>query len=496
MAQARRARRRQPVFVSAWKPKQRPLLTLSDQGAPVTIEPGLFGIGGRDRSWNAHAENFISANRPQLAALDVRPELAAETHEIALRLCPGGTVGAIPLRTPDTRKVAGGVVVRPRFGWDGIGPLLQQIGWVASPRVLEMPLVPGSAREVPPWVLAGPVLQRLASLLREIRKGFRMHEEVRQAPRGQILWQRYVTEQMSRGAFHQVPCRFPELGPDALLRAYLRWGLERVHRSLVPYAVIDLIARRLSEQAEGLLNSLKDTSARAPDRRTLDQLMRGVGLPSAVLQRGLQALGWIVDERGLAGAAETNGLAWALPMHELFERWVEHVACIWAREFGGEVLTGRSDETVVPIEWDRGAHGSLRSLVPDLVVRHQDHVYVIDAKYKGHFQEFDDARWLALSKELRNEHRHDLHQVLAYASLFGGAEITAILVYPMFERTWSRLAEVGRTVIQASLSGAGRPIRLALAGVPVRLPEGVSVATVARTLDALRASETLAGEAA
>ena len=429
-------------------------------------------------------------------ALDVQPELVAKTSEIALRLRPGGVVGAVPLRTPDTRKVAGGVVVRPRFGWEGIGPLLQQIGWVASPRVLEMPLVPGSAREVPPWVLAGPMLQRLASLLREIRKGFRMHEEVRQAPRGQILWQRYVTEQMSHGAFHQVPCRFPELGPDALLQGYLRWGLERVHRSLVPYAVADLIARRLVEQAEGLLHALKDTGARAPDRRTLDQLMRGVGLPSAVLQRGLQALGWIVDERGLAGAAETDGLAWALPMHELFERWVEHVARTWARGFGGQVLAGRADETVVPIEWARGAHGSLRSLVPDLVVRHQDHVYVIDAKYKGHFQELDDARWLAFSQELRDEHRHDLHQVLAYASLFEGAEITAVLVYPMFERTWSRLAEHRRTVTQASLAGGGRRVHLALAGIPVRLPETVSVSEVARSLDGLRASGSSAGGAA
>lgn len=489
MARARRSRRRQPAFVPAWKPKQRPLLRLSDQGAPVPIDPGLFGIGGRDRGWNAHAENFISANRPQLTALDIQPEFAAQAREIALRLRPGGVVGAVPLRTPDTRKVAGGVVVRPRFGWEGIGPLLQQIGWVASPRVLELPLVPGSAREVPPWVLAGPVLQRLASLLREIRKGFRMHEDVRQVPRGQILWQRYVAEQASRGAFHQMPCRFPELGPDALLRSYLRWGLERVHRSLVPYAVVDSIARRLSEQAEGLLVGLRDASARAPDRRTLDQLLRGAGLPSAVLQQGLQALAWIVDERGLAGAAETDGLAWALPMHELFERWVEHVVRLWGREFGGQVLAGRAHETVVPIDWDRRAHGSMKSLVPDLVVRHQDRVYVIDAKYKGHFQEFDDARWLALSEELRDEHRCDLHQVLAYASLYEAAEMTAVLVYPMRERTWTRLAERGRTVVQARLSGGGRLLRLALAALPLRTPEAGSISTVVRSLDRLRATD-------
>ncbi len=496
MARTRRGGRRRQVFVSAWKPKRRPLITLSDQGTPVSIEPELFGIGGRDRSWNAHAENFISANRPQLAALEVQPEFAAQTSEIALRLRPGGVVGAVPLRRPDTRMVAGGIVVRPRFGWDGIGPLLQQIGWAASPQVLEMPLVPGSAREVPPWVLAGPVLQRLGSLLREIRKGFRMHEEVRQAPRGQIIWHRYVAEQMSRGAFHQLPCRFPELGPDALLRSYLRWGLERVHRSLAPYAVVDLIARRLSEQAEGLIHGLKDTAARAPDRRTLDRLSRAVGLPSAVLQRGLQALGWIVDERGLAGAAETDGLAWALPMHELFERWVEHVVRTWARGFGGEVFAGRADETMIPIDWDRGAHGSMRSLVPDLVVRAGNHAYVIDAKYKGHLQEFDEARWLALSKELREEHRRDLHQILAYSSLFDGAEVTAVLVYPMFERTWSRLVEQRRTVTGARLSGERRRIRLALVGVPIRLPETLSISEVARSLDDLRVADGLAGEAA
>jgi len=475
--------------VSSWKPRERPLLTLSDQGETVSIKTGLFGIGGRDRSWNAHAENFISANRPQLAALDVQPELTAQHNEIALRLRPGGVVGAVPLRTPDTRKIAGGIVVRPRFGWEGIGLLLQQIGWVASPKVLAMPLVPGSAREVPPWVLAGPVLERLANLLREVRKGFRMHEEVRQAPRGQILWQQYVTQQMSRGLFHQVPCRFPELGPDMLLRSFLRWGLERVRCSLAPFAVVDLIARRLTEQTEGLLHSLKDVTARTPDRRTLDQLTRAVGLPTLVLQRGLQALTWIIDERGLAGAAETDGLAWALPMHQLFERWVEHVTRTWAREFGGEVLTGRTKETVVPIEWDHSAHSSMRCLIPDLVVHHQDRVYVIDAKYKGHFQELNAARWIALSDQLRNEHRHDLHQILAYASLFDGAEITAVLVYPMHEKTWSRLAEHNRTVARATLTGGGRPVELVLAGIPIQLPPGESTISLARTWRRIRGDD-------
>jgi 5-methylcytosine-specific restriction endonuclease McrBC regulatory subunit McrC len=352
-----------------------------------------------------------------------------------------------------------------------------------------MPLVPGSAREVPPWVLAGPVLQRLADLIRELRRGFRMHEEVRETPRGQILWQRYVREQMVRGAFHQLPCRFPELGPDMLLRGYLRWGLESVHRSLTPFVAIDGIARRLAEQAEGLLQSLSDAAARPPDRNTLDRLARTLGLPSAALVRGLQALGWIVEERGLAGAAETDGLAWALPMHQLFERWVEHLVRGWARGFGGEVIVGRADETVVPIHWYSGTPGSMKSLVPDLVVRHQEDVYVIDAKYKGHFQELDDARWGDLADELREAHRHDVHQVLAYASLFEGARTTAVLVYPMHSVTWARLASHGRTFALADLTGGGRRVRLALAGVPVELPVGESPSSLSRAWNALFANQ-------
>lgn len=50
--------------------------------------------------------------------------------------------------------------------------MLSQTGWAAAPSFLEGALVPGSGREVPPWVLAGPVLARLAELLDALRRGY------------------------------------------------------------------------------------------------------------------------------------------------------------------------------------------------------------------------------------------------------------------------------------------------------------------------------------
>jgi hypothetical protein len=300
-----------------------------------------------------------------------------------------------------------------------------------------------------------------------------MHEEVRQQPRGQIIWSKYVTSQAARGHFELLPCRFPELGPDLVLRGYIRWGLERVLASLLPIAAGDPIARGLAGEAENLLFEVRKVEARLPGPGQLAALMRVAGLPSAFLAAGLQALQWLCDERGLAGPAEADGLAWALPMHELFERWVETAVRNWARGFGAIVRSSRAFETSIPLHWTRRAAGSLTSLQPDLLVRTpEDHVIIVDAKYKGHFMELDEQGWAEQGEKLRDEHRHDLHQVLAYAAVFAAGRVTAVLVYPMRLGTWERLRDAGRTLNLASVTAGGRQLSIALAALPVEVAPG------------------------
>ena len=108
-------------------------------------------------------------------------------------LCPGGRAGAIPSLSAQTGHVASGFLVEPRFGWSGVGRVLVATGWAGAPEILDFPMVPGSGREVPPWVLARPVLHRLAQLLRTSHCGYRIEERVMQKPRGQIVWGRYVS---------------------------------------------------------------------------------------------------------------------------------------------------------------------------------------------------------------------------------------------------------------------------------------------------------------
>jgi hypothetical protein len=412
------------------------------------------------------AESFLRLNEAALTALDLRAEVAADGDHVALRLVPGSRAGAMPLRSPQTGRVEAGVLVTPRFDWAGVGQVLHATGWHSAPHFHDGPLVPGSAKQVPPWVIAGPVLARISELLRTLRRGYEVKAEVLETPRGTIEWPKYISRSLPRGEWHRLPCRFPDLGRDPRLRAFARWSIERVRLDLAAMTSGQEVVHALLRKADVLLLELVDVLAMKPSTVQLDQLLRGRVLESDVLISGLQAIGWVTEERGLGGDARLDGLAWHLALEELWESYVEAVARHEAAGEGAEVRVGRLGETTFPLHWSDRAQRSLGSLVPDVVVRKDRAVHVIDAKYKAHLAEIDEAGWRRMQDEVRESHRADLHQVLAYAALYDADKITASLVYPLRPTTYERLRSQGRERSVAELLHGGRVVRLELRGLP------------------------------
>jgi 5-methylcytosine-specific restriction endonuclease McrBC regulatory subunit McrC len=450
------------------RPKQRSrgLLRAVDHGRPVVVSPELFAPPQRGGGWGNFIEPFIRLNERALRALDVQPEIRTGESGATLALLPGARAGAVPLRSAQTGHVVSGFLVEPRFGWRGMGGVLAETGWHAAPEILDgHPLVPGSGREVPPWVIAGPVLARFAELLRNLTRGYRVVEEVRQRPRGTIDWQSYLARQVTRGRLVDLPCRFPDLSDDAHLRRMIRWALERVRRELAVIGT-DAIAALLITLADQLLANLKDVVPLPPTRASLDRMRGRSTMLEAVTRRGLEALAWIVDERGLAGGQESDGLAWVAPLDVLWENYVEGIVRREASLVGGTVHVGRDRGTVVMFGWDDPSLRSLGHLLPDIVVRERERVRIVDAKYKAHFAELDERGWRDLTDDVRSSHRADIHQVLAYSSVFDAPTIEAELVYPLRIDTWTALHGVGRDVAQADIRSGQRNVRLRLRGVP------------------------------
>src|SRR6266436_4338001 len=97
-----------------------------------------------------------------------------------------------------------------------------------------------------------------------------------------------------------------------------------------------------------------------------------------------------------------------------------------------------------PLAWNPPYLGSQRSLVPDMILELEQTSFIIDAKYKRHWEELQEGAWHNQSVALHERHRADLLQALAYANLARTADVVCCLVYPCSQTTWESLAKRDR----------------------------------------------------
>jgi len=139
----------------------------------------------------------------------------------------------------------------------------------------------------------------------------------------------------------------------------------------------------------------------------------------------------------------------------------------YIRRFGGLLRTGRKRETITPIAWERPFLGSQKFLLPDLVIEQEDRTIFVDAKSKDHWEALQLHRWLDLEEGLRERHRDDLLQVLAYSTLSESRAITACLAYPCTVETWATFKERGTVAHRAAAYAGRRKIDLVMLAVPM-----------------------------
>lgn len=424
-------------------PAHRPLIQAVDHGPDVTLEAAQLGASG-DR-W---IEPFLAANRSQLRRLGVSVSVRTGAG-ISLKLTPGPKIGAVPLVSATTRRVAAGLLVTPRFRWSALGAVLSDIGFRTEPSIGGSQLVPGSAREIPPWLLAAPVLKRMEGLLRHRKRGFIDRDEIRQSPRGQVDWFRWTTRHVPTGRWATLPCHFSEPGDDPELMAAVRWTLGRLDE--------ELSASRDSSAARLLKLRVADLRAEIGDGQVRRPASEFSESANQWIREAVQAMEWVAEERGLGGSRILDGMSWDLPIDEVWEAWVDAFVSDLAPRCGFTAL--RRGETTHRLNWLTKT-SSMRMLIPDSGLRAPDRLIWVDAKYKAHLQLLSNRGWSGLTEETRDAHRADLHQALAYAALDDVEHVDSLLVYPALSGE-----EDGRPAI-ASVASGKRRVRLMLLGLP------------------------------
>ena len=425
----RTTRGRSRVTAQTRVPAARPLLRTTDEGHPIRVTPAMAHAHG-DR-W---IDPFLSANRPALRRLGLTPEVHS-SGGLHVLLHPSGRIGAIPLVAPASRRVAAGVLVSPRFSWSALGDVVSAVGFSVAPTLGGGPLVPGSAREVPSWLIAGPVVRRLEVLLSRRRSRFVTQHELRSSPRGRIDWGEWVRRQAPVGRWTSLPCEFSDLGDDPDLMAAVRWTLARLSDDLRPYATT-APGRLLTERIRGMQFDIGEGTHRRP-LSTVALRLEGF------VAEALEAMGWVADERGLGGARALDGLAWDLEVSEVWEAWVRLFAGTLAPQLG--LRPPALGESRRPLRWE-GSLASMRALAPDVGLFGDERVIWLDAKYKAHLSLLARHSWRGLTESVRDAHRADLHQAPAYAALADVDRVDTVLLYPYLGRADAPLPAAVATV--------------------------------------------------
>ncbi len=447
-------------------------LELTDHSAVQHSAVQFFGLqASRDPNPQAArlCEQFTKQNRSLFSLLDVRTETYFDGNDLLLRLISGDRVGAIPLFSPTRGTPDYGLVVQPRFPWRGIGPMLADMGWRIAPTPLKLPLLRRSERRVPPWVLSSMILVRLQALLDSLTRRFESTTAIRTAPKGRVDWHQYSQIYFPRGQFLSVPCTYPDLRDDRLLQGAIRFALERQLRVLQTQVEHGAFVHRLIELCEHLLMRVHGVAPVLPTSNTFEQWMQRP-MRSGQLIEGLQAIEWTANDRGLAGLSDLDGIPWMMPMNEFFEAFVETVLARVSRRLGAQLKVGRRRETTRPISWSPPFGGSQGSLIPDLWLEWQDTTLIVDAKYKRHWQELQERTWAGVEDEVREQHRNDLFQVLAYGNLALTKSIIACLVFPCAAEVWKELYRNERLIHKAEIQVGTRSLSLWLTAIPMGIP--------------------------
>lgn len=444
------------------------------QDTSFTEIPARAWLGGSGRdvqsSAERRAEELLQTNRTTLTDMGIEAHVGRVRGEPVIQVNTSSRVGAIPLRSPMTGRADFGLVIQPRFEWTGVGDLLASTGFRVLPELLPLQDLPRSERHIPPWVLASVVLHRLKRLLAATSRRFTVVEEDRLAPRGAVNWGTYAVERFPTGRALSVPCRYPDLRDDEELRAAIHFTVRRQRESLLAASHGGVVVRRLIALCEELIARLSGTPPKPPSR-AVSQGWQRRDMASRTFIEGVEAIGWTMEERGLAGLSDLSGLSWRLDMDQFFEAWVETIGGWAAERVGAQMLSARNELTRVPLDWKPRYAGSQRSLIPDVVIEKSgETVIVLDAKYKQHAEEIQRLGWANTSDVLRERHRADLLQVLAYSTIFEAKRIISLLVYPCATSEWNELHRRGRTLSIARLLTGPRHVEVGLLAVPLGGP--------------------------
>jgi hypothetical protein len=361
-----------------------------------------------------YLQKFIDYNSSQFKFIGVQPFIIGSDQNTSLTFRSSSFIGTIPLRASDTGKQIGDFVVMPRFtGCDRFEDyieILNLLGTEISPEVIDsLPLASGKNFRPPLYLEAVKFIASLEALLSRPWRKFDNIEKISSQPSGQINWNKYINNEYKIENRLRFPARKNILSEFHSEYSEIRYVFDICKNELLssntPQRIKNTIRVKLSFIEEKLYyhkpkatNNIVVKSSDSPTVKTCKEQA------NKILNFNL-----------------VDSTAWRVDFSDVFEKFIQYIFKAVAKETGGKLFANFKfhSRTSKHYSWE------LKHIEPDAIYQKENFLVFIDAKYKSNlYNKFDN------SETLKDNHRHDLHQIMAYTSFSKTAYKYGVLCYP------------------------------------------------------------------
>jgi hypothetical protein len=361
-----------------------------------------------------YLQKFIEYNSEQFKFLGVQPFLIGSDQSIAISFRTSGFIGSIPLRASDTGKQIGDFVVMPRFTgkdrFEDYIEILNLLGTEISPEVLDsLPLVSGKNFRPPLYLEVVKFIASLEKLVMKPWRKFDNMEKVSTQPTGQINWTRYIENEYkveNRLKFPTSKNILSEFHSEySSIRHVFDMCKKEILSSNTPQRIKITLKNKLTFLEEKLYYHKPIQTNKIPIRFSDSPTVK------ACKEQANRILSFNLVE----------STAWRVDFSDVFEKFVQHIFREVAKETGGRLYSNFKfqSRTSKHYSWE------LKHIEPDAIYQKENFLVFIDAKYKSNlYNKFGQ------SEILKEDHRHDLHQIMAYSSFSKTDSKFGFLCYP------------------------------------------------------------------
>jgi hypothetical protein len=366
------------------------------------------------RNISQYLQKLIQYNQDALSFLGVTAYIVNSDLNASLTFRSSNFIGCVPLRASDTGKQIGDFVVSPRYvtkdKYQDYIAILSLLGEQIQPEFMQgLNLTSGKVFRPPMYLEAIRFIHALDDLAKQPWHKFQVIEKNLEQPVGQVNWDKYTKLSHKPERMLLFPQRKNTLTEQHLEYSQIKYVFDLCKHEIQSSNTPTKIKYQINSKIEFLnakLNKHNSLKTKAIPIKSSDNLR--VKLCKLQANKILN-----IELEACPG--------WRLDAANIFEKYVQHILMEISKEAGGKLLPNYK----LPSQHSNRYFWELKYLEPDALYQKGDLSIFIDAKYKSHLFNLHN-----ISEELKSEHRHDLHQILAYLSFSKHANKYGMLCYP------------------------------------------------------------------